>query len=54
MKLIISEMSAWSRYVSREFYYVMADLIDNYGWKQIDTFELWRQPGSLRARLAGC
>ena len=51
MKLLISEMRALSRYVSREFYYTMTDLIGIYGWKQIDTQELWRQPGSLASRL---
>jgi hypothetical protein len=51
VKLLISEMRALSRYVSREFYYTMTELIGTYGWKQIDTQDLWHQPGSLASRL---
>lgn len=51
VKLLISEMRALSRYVSREFYYTMTELIATYGWKQIDTQDLWSQPGSLASRL---
>jgi hypothetical protein len=51
VKLLISEMRALSRYVSREFYYTMTELIHTYGWKQIETEELRRQPGSLASRL---
>ena len=51
MKLLISELRALSRYVSREFYYTMTELIDAYGWKHIETQELWGRPGSLASRL---
>jgi hypothetical protein len=51
VKLLISEMQALSRYVSREFYYTMTELISTHGWKQIDTQDLWCQPGSLASRL---
>jgi hypothetical protein len=51
VKLLISEMQSLSRYVSREFYYTMTELVSAYGWKQIDTQELWRRPGSLASRL---
>lgn len=51
MKLLISEMQALGRYVSREFHYTMTELIHRYGWKQIETHELWSRPGSLAARL---
>jgi len=44
-------MRALSRYISREFYYTMTELIDVYGWKQIDTQELWDEPGSFASRL---
>ena len=44
-------MNALRRYVSREFYYVMHDLITRHGWKQIDTFELWNGATSLRDKL---
>lgn len=51
MKLIISEMEALRRYVSREFFFVMRHLIDDYGWQQIDVYELWNGPGNLRQKL---
>jgi hypothetical protein len=51
MKLIISELEALRGYVSREFYYIMTELIQQYGWRQIDTFKLWRSPGSLPSKL---
>jgi hypothetical protein len=51
VKLLISEMRLLSRYVSREFYYTMSELVSTYGWKQIETQELWRQPGSFASRL---
>lgn len=41
MKLIVSQLEALKRYVSREFYFIQADLIANYGWAQIDTRSLW-------------
>jgi hypothetical protein len=51
MKLIISELEALKGYVSREFYYVMTELMASYNWKQIDTYELWRAPGNLKSKL---
>ncbi|MBC8031779.1 MAG: glycosyltransferase family 1 protein [Pyrinomonadaceae bacterium] len=51
MKLIISQLEALRGYVSREFYYVMTELMASYDWKQIDTYELWRAPGSLTSKL---
>src|SRR5580765_328941 len=51
MKLIISELNALSRYVSREFHYIMQELIHGYGWKHIDTMELSKSAKPLRARL---
>src|SRR5437588_2007691 len=51
MKLIISQMDALRTYVSREFAYVMQDLISRFHWQQIDTFRLWNRPGSLREKL---
>ena len=51
VKLLISEMRAWSAYISREFYYTMTELVATYGWKHVDTQELWNQPGSLADRL---
>src|SRR5262245_24069547 len=51
MKLIVSQLEALKRYVTREFYYIMADLTANYGWTQIETYELWNGAGTLRDRL---
>ena len=51
MKLIVSQMSALSGYVSREFHYVMTDLINDYGWKQIDALQLFNAPGVMKDKL---
>jgi len=51
MKLIVSELRALGGYVSREFHQVMTDLMTNYDWLQIDTWELWNAGGSLKDRL---
>jgi hypothetical protein len=51
MKLIVSQLGALSRYVSREFHYVMTDLINQYGWRHIDMWELFNAPGSFRDKL---
>jgi len=51
LKLLISEMRALSRYVSREFYYTMTELIASYGWQQVDPEDLGNQPGSFASRL---
>jgi hypothetical protein len=53
MKLIVSEMEALGGYVSREFFYVMRELIEGYGWRQIETNRLWHSPRTLKATLAG-
>jgi hypothetical protein len=51
MKLIVAEMEALRRYVSREFFYVMTELITAYDWNQIDTRQLWHTPGPLKRKL---
>jgi hypothetical protein len=51
MKLIVSELGAWRGYVSREFYFVMTDLMANYGWKHIETSALWNHQGTIRDKL---
>jgi len=51
MNLIVSELEAVSTYVSREFHYIMSELIGVYGWRHVDTIELWDEPGPLKARL---
>ncbi|MEN3334316.1 MAG: hypothetical protein V7641_3681 [Blastocatellia bacterium] len=51
MKLLISEMNALARYVSREFYYVMQELIHRYGWQHLEMGELFKGTKPLKARL---
>ncbi len=51
MKLIVSELRALGGYVSREFHQVMTDLMTEYDWRQIDTWELWNAGGPLKDRL---
>ena len=51
MKLIVSELKAWRRYVSRECYHVMTDLMANYGWRHIETLELLNGPRTMSGKL---
>jgi len=51
MKLIVSQLAALRGYVTREFYYVMTDLIAHYNWRQIETSRLGNGSGSIRSRL---
>jgi hypothetical protein len=51
MKVIVSQLDALRGYVSREFYYIITELISRYGWKHIDTYRLWNWNGSLERRL---
>lgn len=53
MKLLVSEMQALGGYVSREFFYVMRELIEGYGWRQIETTRLWHSPQTVKATLVG-
>jgi hypothetical protein len=40
MKLIVAQLAALDRYVSREFSYIIRELISRYGWRQIEFAEL--------------
>ncbi|HEY7546326.1 MAG TPA: glycosyltransferase [Blastocatellia bacterium] len=51
MKLIVSELGALKGYVSREFYFIMTELIEAYGWKHVETFKLLNARGSLKERI---
>lgn len=51
MNLVVTHLGALSRYVSREFYYIINDLIAIYGWKQIDTDRLLTSPGTIKLTL---
>ncbi|HEV7744735.1 MAG TPA: glycosyltransferase [Pyrinomonadaceae bacterium] len=49
MKLIIAPLEEWQTYVSREFSYVISDLVATYGWQHIESNKLWT--GSLQEQL---
>lgn len=51
MKLIVSELGALRGYVSREFYFIMMELIASYGWQHVETFRLLRSRGSLKEKI---
>jgi hypothetical protein len=51
IKLIISEFAVRGRYVTREAYNVMRDLIERHGWMNMETHDLASQPHSLRERM---
>jgi hypothetical protein len=51
MKLLVSELELWRRYVSREFYFVMAEMMANYGWRHIEAFKLWNGRGTIKSKL---
>lgn len=40
MKLVVAQLSALGRYVSREFYYVIRELVDRHGWRHAETYSL--------------
>lgn len=44
-------MGGLSGYVSREFHYVMTDLINDYDWRQMDTVQLLSGPGRIKDKL---
>jgi Glycosyl transferases group 1 len=51
MKLVVSYLAALRTYVTRQFYYVMTDLIANHGWQHIETNDLWFGKGNVKDRL---
>jgi hypothetical protein len=48
MKLIISPLACLDHYVSREFSFIIRDLIDTHGWKSMEFAELADESGPLR------
>jgi hypothetical protein len=52
MKLIVANLPALQRYVSREFYFIIRELIERYGWTQITSWELRQHGGPLKAKLS--
>jgi len=51
MKLIVSHLETLRTYVTREFYYLMTELISTHGWKHIEIYDLWNGAGTVRDRL---
>jgi len=51
MKLIVSNLEALSSYLSREFYYIMSDLVSIHGWRHVETGELLARGGNLADKL---
>lgn len=51
MKLLVAWMSGLSGYVSREFHYIMQDLIHVHGWRHIEPDVLAEDPASSKAIL---
>jgi hypothetical protein len=51
MKVIISPLYAFDHYVSREFAFIMRNLIQSYGWKHVEVVDLQSRPGSLSDKL---
>lgn len=51
MKLVISELKERSRYTSREAAYIIRALINDHGWKQMETEHLYYPAGSLKSLL---
>jgi len=51
VKLVIAELRALRRYVSREFSYILGGLIEDHRWRQLDPFDLRNASGSMEDRL---
>jgi len=51
MKLVICALEARGKYVSRELWFVVRELITRYGWKHLEPHMLTRRPGPLRENI---
>lgn len=51
MKLIVANLEALKGYVTREFYYLITNLIDTHGWKLIEVRRLWNGAGAVSDKL---
>ena len=51
MKLIISELNAYRRYVTREFWFIIEEMRITHGWAHAERYPLWNAPGSMREKL---
>lgn len=50
MRLIVAELGAYSHFVTREFSYIIRELIEAYGWRHLEPSALCG--GAMRERLA--
>ena len=48
MKLVVAHLGALSKYISREFYYIITELMTTHGWKQLDTARLSNGRGTIK------
>ena len=48
MKLIVSQLEAWTTYVSREFSYIISQLMSTYGWRHIEIDKLSNGRGAVQ------
>ena len=53
MKLVVSHLETSRTYVSREFYYIVRDLIANHGRRHIEICRLSAGPGTITDKLIG-
>lgn len=49
MRLIVADLGAYSHYVSREFAYIMRELIAAHGWQHLEPSALWG--GAMREEI---
>ena len=51
MKVIISPLQALDHYVSREFSFIIRELLQTFGWYHADVWKLHSVPGPLPDKL---
>ena len=53
MKVIVSHLESLRTYVTREFYYIIRDLISTHGWRHIEISKLWNSSGTMKEKFVG-
>jgi hypothetical protein len=53
MKLIVAQLQCLDHYVSREFSFIIRELMDRFGWKQVELDDIWGDPRPLRDAILG-
>jgi hypothetical protein len=51
MKLVVSQLTNLDRYVSREFSFIIRELITRFGWRSMEVAELWDDSQTLRDQI---